>query len=66
VAILVKGLPVCALCAFVQFVLGVALSATAIAALFGAAGIGGVPALVRALRPTGGNRRPERRRRGGR
>lgn len=53
VAILVKGAPVCVLCAFIQFVLGVALSTTAIVALFGAAGIGGIPTLVRAVRPSG-------------
>jgi hypothetical protein len=51
VAILVKGTPLCMLCAFVHFVLDVALPATAIAALLWAC-IGGIPTLVRAFRPT--------------
>jgi hypothetical protein len=52
IAILVKGTPLCMLSAFIHFVLDVALPPTAVAVLLGAAGIGGMPPLVRALRPT--------------
>jgi len=51
IAILVKGTPLCMLSAFLHFVLDIALPVTAIAVLLGAAGTGGIPPLVRALRP---------------
>jgi hypothetical protein len=54
VGILVKGAPLCLLCAFVHFVLGIALPASAIAVLVGAGGIGGISAVVRAVRPAEG------------
>jgi hypothetical protein len=52
VAIVVKGTPLCMLCAFFHLVLGVALPATTVAALLGATGIGGTPSLARAIRRT--------------
>lgn len=52
VAIVVKGTPLCMLFAFVHLVLGVPVPATAIAALLAAAGVGGIPPLLRVLRPT--------------
>jgi hypothetical protein len=54
VAIFVKGTPLCLMCAFMHFVLGIALPASAIAALLVAAGIGGIPVVGAAIRPAEG------------